>query len=177
MRAHCKWALMAFIPHLCHLRSNLPFSHFLSSLVPSKITQQLFPQCREAVRGQQGFVDRERSGVSGRVELTLDPDFFFFFLLFWGHLCIFSGNNQISAASVPVFELTPLVLSLVWNICLKKAQEPKAAEILLLWKNERRKGRGHCRALHSTRGLLRACGQTFKHSHNPEFLIRYHYIF
>lgn len=77
MRAHCKWALMAFIPHLCHLRSNLPFSHFLSSLVPSKITQQLFPQCREAVRGQQGFVDRERSGVSGRVELTLDPDFFF----------------------------------------------------------------------------------------------------
>lgn len=26
-------------------------------------------------------MDRERSGVSGRVELTLDPDFFFFAVL------------------------------------------------------------------------------------------------
>lgn len=71
MRAHCKWALMAFISHLCHLRSNLPFSHFSSFLVPSNLPS--VPGRAEGAVwwGQQAFINRDRSGVSCSVEQRL----------------------------------------------------------------------------------------------------------
>jgi len=58
MRARCKWALMAYISHFCHPRSNLPSSHFLSSLLPSNATEERFPQCQAG--------DGRCDGISGK---------------------------------------------------------------------------------------------------------------
>lgn len=71
MRAHCKWALMAFISHLCHLRSNLPFSHFSSFLVPSNLLSVPGRAEGAAWWGQQAFINRDRSGASCSVEQRL----------------------------------------------------------------------------------------------------------